>query len=241
VTTVAHVQQAEQINEAVARAAASGGTLVHTLVDPGLRRTLVDLAQERGVVEVDLMGPLMTRLAEVLNRTPLAHPGLYRQLHEAYFDRIAAIEYSMAHDDGRNPSGWARADIVLTGISRVGKTPLSMYLAVLGWKVANVPLVMDLPTPPGLFEVDRRRVIGLTMEPGQLVFHRKERRSRLGVPGLDDYTDSARIYEETEAARQVFRRSGFSVIDVTDTPIEASAERIVEIVTRRFGSEAHRP
>jgi regulator of PEP synthase PpsR (kinase-PPPase family) len=237
VITVANVRRAEQVEDVVVQAEADGGTIVHTLVDAHLRGLLVRYAKQRGVVTVDLMGSLVERLASTLGQEPLGHPGLYRRLNQAYFDRVAAIDFTMAHDDGQNPNGWPEAEIVLVGVSRVGKTPLSMYLAVLGWRVANVPLVPGLDPSPELFRLDPRRVIGLTMEPGQLVFHRQQRRRRLGAPGLEAYTDPAAIYGELEAARAVFRRHGFSVIDVTDKPIEASANQVIELIARRFGEK----
>jgi regulator of PEP synthase PpsR (kinase-PPPase family) len=128
--------------------------------------------------------------------------------------------------------------VVLTGVSRVGKTPLSMNLAVLGWKVANVPLVPGVDPPAELFELDRRRVIGLTIDPSRLVFHRQQRRRRLGAPGLEAYTDASAVYEELEAATRVLRRSGFTIIDVTDKPIEASVSQVIELITRRFGAKS---
>jgi regulator of PEP synthase PpsR (kinase-PPPase family) len=240
VITVGHVLQLEQIENVVAQAYATGGTVVHTLVDGHLRDYLVQLAQERGVVAIDLMGPLMSRLAELLGQEPAGHPGLYRQLRQDYFERVACIDFAMAHDDGRHPAGWSLADMVLVGPSRVGKTPLSMYLSVLGWKVANVPLVMELAPPAELFQLDSRRVIGLSIEPGQLLGHRQQRQRRLGAPGPTAYTDPVAIYEEMEAARRVFKQGGFSTIDVTDKPIEASADEIIALITRRFGAKAHR-
>jgi regulator of PEP synthase PpsR (kinase-PPPase family) len=240
VITVGHVRQPEQIEAVVAQTHAAGGILVHTLVDGHLRDHLVHLAQERGVVAIDLMGPLMSQLAELLGQEPAGHPGLYRQLRQDYFERVACIDFAMAHDDGRHPAGWSLADIVLVGPSRVGKTPLSMYLSVLGWKVANVPLVMELAPPAELFQVDSLRVIGLSIEPGQLLGHRQQRQRHLGAPGPTAYTDPVAIYEEMEAARRVFKQGGFSTIDVTDKPIEASADEIIALITRRFGAEAHR-
>ncbi len=240
VITVAHVRQMEQIEDVVTRAAATGGTIVHTLVDAHLRSALIHLAQERNVAAIDLMGDLLSRLAAELGREPVGHPGLYRQLRQDYFERVATIEFAMAHDDGKNPYDWPLAEMVLVGVSRVGKTPLSMYLSVLGWKVANVPLVMELPPPPELFQLDRRRVIGLSIEPGQLLFHRQQRQRHLGAPGPSAYTDPATIYEEMEAARQVFQRGGFSVIDVTDKPIETSADEIIELITQRLKAEARK-
>jgi regulator of PEP synthase PpsR (kinase-PPPase family) len=177
---------------------------------------------------------------ETLEQEPIAHPGLYRHLHQAYYDRVSAIEFSMSHDDGQRPGGWPQADVVLVGPSRVGKTPLSMYLAVLGWRVANVPLIPDVDLPPGLSQLDRQRAIGLTMEPGQLLFYRQQRQRRLGTRPLGAYADPSKIHEEIEYARAICRRSGFTVIDVTDKPIEASADEIADLITRRFGSRAHR-
>jgi hypothetical protein len=122
--TVPHVRQVQQIEDVVAQAAASGGTIVHTLVDAHLRAALVRLSGEHGMVSIDLMGDLLFRLADVLEQEPIGHPGLYRHLHKAYFERVSAIEFSMAHDDGMSPQDWPQAQIVLAGVSRVGKTPL---------------------------------------------------------------------------------------------------------------------
>jgi hypothetical protein len=239
VRIVAHLRQREQIVQAVAEAARRTGLIAHTLVDPELRQALIEEARLKNVIEVDLMGELLTRLSERLGQEPIVHPGLYRRLRQAYFDRVAAIEFALAHDDGLRSEGWPNADAILVGPSRVGKTPLSMYLAVLGWKIANVPLVPEVDPPRALTQLDRRRVFGLTMEPGQLVFHRKQRQGRMGAGGLGPYTDATRIHFEIEAARAFYQRSGFTTIDVTDRPIEASADAVIDRLTQRFGSKAH--
>lgn len=169
VVTAGNVRQISQIEEVIAQAKACDGTIVHTLVDPHLRHALVERARTQGVAAIDLMGDLLSHLALVLGREPLRQPGLYRQSHRAYFERVAAIEFTLGHDDGKNAPGWAHADLTLVGVSRTGKTPLSVYLSVLGWKVANVPLIPEVPTPPELFSLDRRRVVGLTIDPDQLL------------------------------------------------------------------------
>jgi regulator of PEP synthase PpsR (kinase-PPPase family) len=237
VVIVPRVRDIDQVEQVVTQAAEDGGTIVHTLVDRRLGQALIRLADERGVVSIDLMGDLLSRLSEVLGQEPVGRPGLYHQLHQAYFERVAAIEFAMAHDDGKHPEGWSQAEIVLVGVSRVGKTPLSMYLSVLGWRVANVPLVVELPPPPELFELDHRRVVGLMIDAGQLVAHRQQRQRRLGAPGPSRYTDPLAIYEELEAARQVFKRGRFPIIDVTDQPIEATADEVIERVTRQLKTE----
>ena len=230
VITVGNVRQITQIKRVVAQARRSGGTIAHTLVDERLRGTLIDLTREEDVTALDLMGPLQSRLETVLKRKALGQAGLYRQFHRAYFERVSAIEFTMAHDDGQHPTGWSQADIVLTGVSRAGKTPLSMYLAVLGWKVANIPLVPEVPPPPELFKLDRQRVIGLTIRPDQLIVFREQRYARLGIAAPIDYINPRQIAEEVRAALRVFRRGHFAIIDVTDKPIETSADEIIKVI-----------
>ena len=235
VITAPNIRYQEQIDELVGRARAEGATIVHTMVDAGLRCYLFAKAAEQGVAAIDLMGPLMERLSESLGREPLGQPGLYRKLNKAYFERVAAIEYTMAHDDGKNPEDWPQAEIFLAGVSRVGKTPLSLYLSVLGWKVANLPLVPGLESSTILLTLDRQRVFGLTISPGQLVLLRQQRQRRLGAPGTSDYTDPQNILAELEYAEEIFRRGRFTVIEVTDKPLESTADEIIRLISTRFG------
>ena len=236
VITVGNVCQIQQLKRVVTRAKESGGTIAHTLVNARLRQALTNLARKQGVVAIDLMGSLLSRLEIILQQEPLGQPGLYRQFHRAYFERVAAIEFTMAHDDGQNPQGWPLADMVLVGVSRTGKTPLSVYLSILGWKVANVPLVAELPTPPELFRLDRRRVVGLTVYPDQLIIFREQRYSRLAMPAPSDYVDPDKNREEIRVAQKIFRRGGFAMVDVTDKPIETSADEIIKLITQRTSS-----
>lgn len=234
VIVVPGVRTVQQVEAVIQEAAERQGTIVHTMVDGDMREALIDLAREANVHAIDLIGQLLSRLSLVLEREPIGQPGLYRQIHQEYFERIAAIEFTVAHDDGRNIADLDWAEIVLCGVSRVGKTPLSMYLSVEGWKVANVPLVYGTPPPAPLFTTDARRVVGLTIEPGQLIMHRRVRQQRLGAGRDTDYTDPQMIYEELEAARQIFRQGGFAVVDVTDKPIEESGEEVIAAVRRRM-------
>jgi regulator of PEP synthase PpsR (kinase-PPPase family) len=155
--TINHVRQIEQIERVVAQAAGQNGTIVHTLIDDRLRRAIKQLARKQGVATIDLMGDLLARLTQVLGQNHLNQPGRYRHLNQGYFERIAAIDFALAHDDGQNRQDWPEAEIVLVGVSRTGKTPLSIYLSVLGWRVANVPLIAELPLPEPLWQLDRRR------------------------------------------------------------------------------------
>ncbi len=226
VTTVGSVRQAEQVLETLTLAQAQGGLVVHTLVEKPLRDLLMHEAYSRGVRAVDLTGPLFDWLTPVLGQQPLGRPGMYRQLHSQYFERVAAIDYTMAQDDGKNPAGWPEADVMLVGVSRVGKTPLSLYLAVLGWRVANYPLVPQLPVPESLFELDPQRVFGLTIDYSQLLTFRLQRQTHLGVTGSSAYVDPEAVEDELRQAKRIFRRGGFQIIDMTDKTIEMGADEI---------------
>jgi regulator of PEP synthase PpsR (kinase-PPPase family) len=231
ISVVAGIRRPEQLESAVAQAAAVNGLIVHTLVDSELRLTLDRIARYQGVLAVDLMGPLLAQLQVVLGTDPVGRPGLYREQNREALERTEAIDYTLAHDDGRHPEGWRQADIVLVGVSRVGKTPISLYLASLGWKVANVPLVGGEP-PPELFQLHRRRVVGLTIDPDQLLVHRRWRERRLKVSLSGSYSNPLKLREELEAARRVFLQGGFAVVDITNKPVEVSAREILEQVGR---------
>ena len=231
VEVIAGIRRPEQLENAVARTGAANGLIVHTLVDAELRLTLDRLARNRGVLAVDVIGPLLAQLQIVLGRDPIGRPGLYREQNREAFERTEAIEFTLAHDDGRHIENLRQADIVLVGVSRVGKTPISLYLASLGWKVANVPLIGGEP-PPELFQLHRRRVVGLTIEPEQLLAHRRWRERRLKVSLSGSYSNPAKLREELEAARRVFLQGGFAVVDITNKPVEVSAKEILESVGR---------
>ncbi len=234
VITHGNTRTLEQIGEVVAEAKESGGLIVYTLIDSPLRNQLAEKARAEGVEAVDLMGDLIHWVTDRYGQEPLGVPGLYRQLHKDYFERVDAIEFSMQHDDGKDPSGWGQADIILVGVSRTGKTPISLYLSVLGWKVANIPLIPEIPTPGGLSQLDPKRVIGLTIEPGQLLLHRQHRQSSLGAPGESGYAAPAVVYEEIKQSRRLFRQAGYATINVTDKPIETCADEIIRTITRQL-------
>jgi regulator of PEP synthase PpsR (kinase-PPPase family) len=137
------------------------------------------------------------------------------------------------HDDGLHPSGWSQADVLLLGVSRVGKTPTSIYLAVMGWKVANLPLVKDMRPPPELFQIDRRRVVGLTIGLEELIAHRQWRQQQFGhCLGGESYVSARELSEELEAADRLLRRGGFRVIDVTQKPVEAIASEVISSIPK---------
>lgn len=236
IVILSQVREPEQVARVVDMAADTGGTIVHTLVSAALRDRLTGLAEARGVAALDLTGPLMERLTATLGQLPIGQPGRYHRLRASYYERVAAIEYAIAHDDGRNPEGWPEADVLLLGVSRTGKTPLSVYLSVLGWKVANLPLAPEVPAPEALFALERRRVIGLSIALDQLLLFRRQRSGRLGIGAGLPYANPEQVASELDGARRVFRRGGFHVIDVTDRTVEATADAIIRRVGGRLGS-----
>jgi regulator of PEP synthase PpsR (kinase-PPPase family) len=216
------------------RAKADKGLIAHTMVNPELRHKINELAEEFKVRVIDLMGELAGYLDETLNVEPMVHPGLYREINHQYFDRIDSIEFTLSHDDGMSPERLRNAEIILTGVSRAGKTPLSVYLAMYGWKVANVPLVPGIQPPDELFQVDPNRVFGLHIGATQLIAHRQKRIASWENHRLESYVDQRAVREEIRKAMFVFDRGGFTVINVSNKPIESTANEILSYMSKRF-------
>jgi regulator of PEP synthase PpsR (kinase-PPPase family) len=230
---IPRVRRLDQLAGIVEEAVATNATILHTLVDPARRAEMARLAMKHQICAIDMVGPLLDCLTGILGQEPLGKPGLYRELHSTYFKRIEAIEYTLNHDDGMRPEGWPDAEIMLLGPSRVGKTPTSVFLSILGWKVANLPLVADVPPRPELFDLDPQRVVGLTIDASQLIFHRKHRRESLALSRHTSYTNPEKILDEIEQAEALYRRHRFRSINVTGKPIETSAAEIMRLVSRQ--------
>jgi len=211
---------------------------VHTLVLPELRQEVLTEGRRRHVVTIDLIGPLIARLSETLELAPLAKPGLMRQLDESYFERIGAIDFSVRHDDGRNPEDLAQADLVLVGVSRSSKTPISIFLAYRGWRVANVPVIANLEPPPTLFDMDRRRIIGLTIQPDRLIQLRQARLKRMARGLPMDYARMENVQQELDWFGLLLRRERWPVIDVTNKSIEECAAEVISLQELRMGQVA---
>ena len=234
VIIVPNVMDEDQIFDVVMQAKTDGGLIAHTMVNPDLRKILNQLCKEFEVRCVDFMGELASHLDKTLNIEPLKHPGLYREINQQYFDRIESIEYTLSHDDGMSPQRLKSAEIILTGVSRVGKTPLSVYLAMFGWKVANVPLVKGIQPPKELFEVDPLRVFGLHIGVSQLIAHRKKRLMSWNNHQDELYTNEQSVREEIRYAMFIFDRGGFTVLNVSNKPIESTANEILNMMSSRF-------
>jgi hypothetical protein len=227
------VQDEAAVRHVVEQAADTGGLIVHTLVSPQLRRITLEAGRRRGIITIDLLGPVLTRLTEALDISPKAVPGLFEQLDEEYFARVDAIEYTVNHDDGRNPEELGDADLVVVGVSRTGKTPLCIFMAYRGWRAANVPIILDVDPPSQLFRVDPKRVVALTIDPDRLLSIRQVRAKRLSNGRVFSYASKRYIMKELEWFREVLRRGVWPVVDVTYRSIEEIASELVEMVRPR--------
>jgi regulator of PEP synthase PpsR (kinase-PPPase family) len=224
------VRSQEQVRHVVREAAKAGGCIVHTLVLDELRDEMLRGGRFYNVETIDLMGPLLARLSQHLSISPSEKPGLFRQLNKEYFRRIETMEFALHHDDGRRVAELDRAEIVLVGVSRTFKTPLSIYLAFRGWFVANVPIIMGKDPPSTLLELPAGRVFGLTIDPWRLAELRQVRDERWGG-ALGDYADPDFVQREVAYAEGVFRsHPEWPVIDVTNKPIEEITSELLALM-----------
>jgi regulator of PEP synthase PpsR (kinase-PPPase family) len=230
--TVRHprVETVADLQLALARMAGKASVVIYTLVEPTLRVAMQRLCLEAKVDSCDLLAEPLATVARVSGRAAEMTPGAQAPLDERYFRRIAAIEYAVKTDDGLGRA-LPDADVVLVGVSRTSKTPVSMYLGYLGWKAANVPIVNGIEPPPELFAVEPAKVIGLTIDARRLAEIRAERIRLMG--GDRSYASLERIYDELEYAAGIHRRLGCPVIDVSELSIEEIAQRILRMVERR--------
>lgn len=224
----AFIQSREGIDAVLTAAEAEDGIVLFTLVIPHLRDYMLDQASKRHVAVLDLLGPLIDKLEHRLGRESRHEPGLNHVLDADYFRKVEAVEFAVRYDDARDVSGLAKADIVLVGVSRTSKTPLSMVLAHKTFKVANVPLVPELIPPKELFALPPSKVVGLTISSESLNAIRKERLKALGLPDSASYATPERIAKELDHARKVMEKIGCIVIDVSYKAVEETASLILE-------------
>lgn len=225
---IPYLSSARDVEEALVEAAACKAAVVYTLVRGDLREVLVAKATALALVCVDVMGPIIECLATLTGRPPLHAPGLIRKMDDAYYSKVEAVEFAVKYDDGKQPWGLTKADIVIIGVSRTSKTPLCMYLAHKGIKAANVPLVPEVPVPEDLMTVPPHKVIGLTINPALLYEVRRERLKVLGLAEGVDYASLERIYRELDYAQRIMHKIGCSIVDVTNKAVEETAAKILE-------------
>ena len=230
------IETLDDLQLAVNRAKGRPAVMVYTLVDRELRECMRTLCRSARLHYCDLLGHPIESIAKVSGMAAKMKPGARPPLNSAYFKRMEAIEFAVRYDDGVG-SGLREADIVLVGVSRTSKTPLSIYLGYLGRKAANVPVVKGITPPAELFEIDPLKIVGLTIDAERLAEIRSARVRGMGGPNKG-YAEMVDIYDELDEAAALHRRLGCPVIEVTGLSIEETAHRVVRLVDRRR-AEAH--
>ena len=224
------VEDVEDLHVAVRQARGRPAVMVYTLVKPELRDAMRQLCRRTRVHYCDLLGHPIDSISRVAGVAARMQPGARAPLDQTYFKRIEAIEFAVKHDDGVG-SGLDEADVVLVGVSRTSKTPLSMYLGYLGYKAANVPIVAGIAPPSELFEIDRSKIVGLTIDPDRLLDIRTRRVRSMGA-SAKHYAELEAIYGELDEAAAIHRRLGCPVINVSALSVEETAMRIIRHVDR---------
>jgi regulator of PEP synthase PpsR (kinase-PPPase family) len=224
-----NVRDKKQVESVVIEAEKVEGFIVHTLVSNDTRDAMLRIGRVYNVPTFDLIGPFIERLSQHLSITPSMKPGLFRQLNEAYFRRIETMEFAFNHDDGLRTNELDKAEIILVGVSRTFKTPLSIYLATKGWFVANVPIVLKMPLPEILDQLPPERIIGLRADPIRLSQLRIVREQRLHR-STGDYAKPEHVAREMTYAMSLFsKHPKWAIIDVTSKPIEEIASEIITL------------
>ena len=227
------VEDTSTIDEVISLAEMDDAIIAYTLVKPDIREYMFMKAKEKNVVAYDIIGPFIDTLENKFGERALNEPGLVRKLDENYFKRVEAIEFAVKYDDGRDPKGILKADIVLLGVSRTSKTPLSQFLAHKRFKVANVPLVPEVEPPEELFMINPNKCFGLKIGSEKLNNIRRERLKSLGLNDNAVYANMDRIKEELAYFNHIVERLNCPVVDVTNKAVEETANIIVNIVNKQ--------
>jgi len=225
---VPYVQDETHIDDILEEALEEEAILVYTLVLTHLRQYIERRAKEKNLITIDILSPLIVALSEKTGLQPVNTPNITHRLDEQYFRKVEAVEFAVKYDDGKDPRGALYADVVLVGVSRTSKTPLSMYLAHKGLKTANIPLVPEVTPPRELFVIEPRKIFGLVLSPEKLNQIRSERLKSLGLGASADYAKLNRIIEELSYAERIMKKLGCMVIDTTTRAVEETASIILQ-------------
>lgn len=232
-----NIRSEAQVTPLIQEAFERKALIAYTVVSESLRNVIREKSATLGILTMDLLGPLLQSLNLYLGASSTApQAGILRAVDEQYFKRIEAIEYTVKNDDGKSVQDLDKADIILVGISRTSKTPLSIFLSHKGWKVANIPLVLGTPLPEALFKVDQRKIVGLIIDIESLQRIRKNRLEKFGQDPGGEYASLSHIAKEIEYAHELFKQNRkWPVFNVTDRALEETASEITRIVAARMG------
>lgn len=221
------IQNQEALNLALNNAKSLNAMVIYTIINPDLVQLTQDFCEENNLYSMNVLTPPVEEVAKRTGVQPTGEPGALHHLNKNYFKRIKAMEFAVKYDDGKDPKGFLKADIVLLGVSRTSKTPLSLFLANKNLKVANLPLVPQAQIPEQLWQVDPKKIVGLTNDPAVLNGIRKERMRAYGLDPDTAYSDIDKIKEELEFANKLYKKLGCVVINVATLSIEETASMIL--------------
>ena len=227
VRRVSNIRTQKQLFELLPEAAACNALVFFTFVDRELATFTERECAALGLECLDLISPLLHKMARYFGHLPVGTPGLLHEVGEEYYQRVEAMEFALKFDDGQNPTGLSAADIILVGVSRTSKTPLSIYLSCRGWKVANVPLVKGIAIPAELERINPKRVVGLFIDAQRLIERRSARLQNIGETPLTEYTDYEEVRDELRWARALCRKYGWETVNVSGRSIEENAHEIL--------------
>jgi regulator of PEP synthase PpsR (kinase-PPPase family) len=233
--TFSNIRTLQQVQNIFLRATKVNGVIIYTMASPELRQKITELGRLNGVPTVDILGPVLTRLSDLLEISPLAKPGLFNQLDSDYFKRIEAVDFTIKHDDGQGLVSVGDAEIVLLGVSRASKTPVSIYLSYRGWKVANIPVVLDEELPAEIHGIEQKKIIALTISPKRLEAIRSERQMKLQAGEGSAYSNIEYIRREVLFALRQYERWQWPILDATYKSIEETATEVMRLIYAQSG------
>lgn len=222
----------EEIQGVIMEAKNKHAVLLFTMVSQDLRKIVLSEAKKEGIIAMDVMGPVLDMLSHYFHKLPSDEPGLQYKVARDYYQRTEALDFTVRHDDGLNIENLGQADVVLMGISRTSKTPISIYLAYQGYRCANVPIIKGVPLPEKIFELDHKKLVGITASTDRLVALRSSRMKKMGRPESEDYAQLKHVEEEINYAKEIFEKlPGMHVVDMTGKAIEEVASEIIHTLS----------
>jgi regulator of PEP synthase PpsR (kinase-PPPase family) len=232
------VRSQQHLDRIMTEIATNPGLVIFTLVSTEIRERLETRCATLGLRSISALDTVTDALETLLGQEAKGRPGRQHIMDEAYFHRVDAIQFTIAHDDGIGWENWEQADIILAGVSRSSKTPTSIYLANRGYRVANIPMVVESPPPPSLFAVRRPMVVGLTTSTERLIQVRRNRLLSLNQAPETNYVDTDHVTREVQFARRMFADNGWPVIDVSRRSIEETAAAVINLYNERHNIRA---
>jgi len=228
----AHIESKKDISGIISKINKEKGFIIYTIVKPELRSFVKEESKKHSVVSFDMFGPIMENIERISEITPKLEAGIIRKIDKEYFKRMEAMEFAVKYDACQGELELPKADLVILGVSRTSKTPLSMYLAHKGIKVANIVLDFEFEPPAGIFSLSTEKVVGLTMDPDKLIEVRSERLKALGLPDESVYNKEERVIKELKYADSIYKKIGCSVINITNMAIEDIATNILKLIKK---------